>query len=136
MKERSRMQSFFLEMAAVILFFSLAAAIDLRLFGAGETLSRESQDLNSAVLTAQGLAERIAAGEFLPRETALVYYREDWTESGQPDCFQAEIEPSWEETGAGTLARYVIRIRTEEGAELFSLDAAKYLPEGGSSREE
>ena len=131
MKERSRMQSFFLEMAAVILFFSLAAAIDLRLFGAGENLSRESQDLNSAVLTAQGLAERISAGEFLPRETALVYYREDWTESGQPDCFQAEIDPSWEETGAGTLARYIIRIRTEEGAELFSLDAAKYLPEGG-----
>ena len=37
MRDSSRIQSFFIELAAVILIFSFAAAIDLRLFAAGSS---------------------------------------------------------------------------------------------------
>ena len=65
MKNLTKIQTFFLELVIVLLFFSFAAAIDLKLFAASNALSRQSQDENAAILTAQTIADRIAAGDAL-----------------------------------------------------------------------
>ncbi len=123
MKNMSRVQSFFLELAVVVLFFSLAAAIDVRLFAAGHTLSRQSRERNAAVLMAQSIAETIRAGADAPEE---IYYDENWKQSGTPAAYRAEIGSESENTAAGELVRYRIAICLEEGEELYVLNLTDY----------
>ena len=130
MRDSSRIQSFFIELAAVILFFSFAAAIDLRLFAAGSSLSRDSQDLNGAVLAAQSIADAIAAGE-RPEEAALtLYFDGDWVPAAEEAAFSARILTETEQTGAGELTRHTIALSRADGELLYTLETARYWPAG------
>ncbi|MEA5083222.1 MAG: hypothetical protein VB018_03600 [Lachnospiraceae bacterium] len=56
---RNKSGLFLMELIVVTLFFSVAAVIVLKIFFAGETLSRESQVLTNAVIQAQNAAQLI-----------------------------------------------------------------------------
>jgi flagellar basal body-associated protein FliL len=59
----------FVELVVVILFFSIAAAVCVSLFGQAYSDSRDSRDLTEAVITAQNVAEYYkATGEILEIE--------------------------------------------------------------------
>lgn len=133
MSSPSRVQSFFLELAMVILFFSLAAAVVIRFFAAGSQLSNCSRDVNGAILAAQTAAEAVAASPEI-QENSTVYYDSQWNRTDSPDAFRLEVSANSELPGAGTLCHYSI-IVTAEGDEkpLFELDTAKYWPEEGDA---
>lgn len=126
---RSHLQGFFIELAVVLLFFSFSAAIDLRLFAEGSRLSRESQEVNRAVLAAQDLAENIAAGDPITDGTQ-VYYDQEWQKTNAPASFMAEISVAAESVETGQLAYYTIAVSAPDGRELYRLQTAKYWPEG------
>lgn len=130
MNNSSRVQSFFIELAVVILFFSLSAAIDLRFFAAGSRLSRESRDLNGAVLTAQSIADTIAAGKRPEEDDFLCYFDENWAPAGEAGVFFARILTETEPSGAGELARYTIALSRTDGELLYTLETARYWPAG------
>ena len=133
MSSPSRVQSFFLELAMVILFFSLAAAVVIRFFAAGGQLSSRSQDANGAILAAETAAETIAASPEV-QESSTIYYDSQWNRTDSPDAFRLEVSASPEQAGAGTLCHYSITVTAEEDGEpLFELDTAKYWPEEGDA---
>lgn len=136
MSRPTRAQSFFLELAMVILFFSLAAAVVVRFFAAGNELSNRSRDVNGAVLAAQSMAESLAAESAPSGETEWsVYYDADWNPSETPAAFRLDVSALSEETGAGVLYRYEIAVTAEGETEpLFTLDTARYRPEKEGAR--
>lgn len=134
MNKLSRIQSFFLEMAFVIFFFSLAAAVVIRFFAAGNQLSQHSQDANGAMLAAQSWVEQLNVPEAIPDESEkwVFYYNSQWNPTEEPSDFQMTVSVQPEQTAAGTLCRYDISVMPEGGSEeLFHLNTARYWPEKG-----
>ena len=117
----------------MILFFSLAAAIDVRLFAAGHALSQDSRERNAAVLTAQGIAETIRAGSDAGEDGAVFYYDAEWKPADVPADFRAEIQAETEQAAAGELIQYRITVSREEGGELYVLELADYRREGAGA---
>lgn len=65
--KRSRFgKSFFIEMAMVVLFFSLAVAVIIRFFAQGALLSEKSKAVNGVILAAQLSCSSAALGLFQP----------------------------------------------------------------------
>jgi len=105
---KQRVFPFLLELLMTVLIFSVAAAVSLRLFAAADRISRESQQLDRAVLAAQNAAECLKAGETpedIPGDglTCAVTY------------LPVRIPG---------LAEARIRVLDEGGAEVFTLTAA------------
>ncbi|MGI5893288.1 MAG: hypothetical protein ACOX6P_01700 [Candidatus Merdivicinus sp.] len=130
MSRISRIQTFFLEMAVVLLVFSAAAAIDLKLFAEGSRLSRQSEQKNGAVLTAQSIAEQIAAEEN-PVSAFTVRLNAEWNAVSEEEIpvYLAEVSVESEEAGKGVLCQYEIRITDAECAELYILQTSHYWQE-------
>lgn len=57
MRQTRKSSLFLLELIIAILFFALAAAVCVRLFGVSYTLTKQSEYRNTAVLQAQSIAE-------------------------------------------------------------------------------
>ena len=108
---KSRTTLFLIEKLIVIVVFALCAAASVGIFVEAFIMSNDSRDMNNALIAAKNGAERFRASEDLSgtaealggrlydagRESAAVYYDEDWQAVG--------------ETGAA----YVMRLSRVEG---------------------
>ena len=140
-----KINSLLIEILVVVLFFSLACVVLIRVFAGAAHISTRAGDRNSALLEAQNLAEQIyCAGDVA-----------DFLEHGifkndEPDCFTYNEENGcWEKTAAETdrvFFRYTA-LSQPDAAEgglregcleafsvqnldtpLFALDCSRYIP--------
>ena len=120
MKHHSHSNALLVELLIVVLFFMLASTVLLQLFTAARTQSQKAEDLSSATLYAQNIAEALYSGQ---GDGSFV------SSGGRfslPDSsLTASVDSSSEQTEAGTLTRYTISIFS--GDELiFTLPGARY----------
>ena len=122
-RSRANSSIFLIELALVILIFSVCAAITMRVFAGAHQMTRESEALSRGVIAAQSAAEcyKAAAGD--PARTAAlaggvrdggtvrVYYGGDWSH------VQAD-------------AAYVVTLFKDGGSAEISV--APVLPDGGA----
>lgn len=89
-RSRANSSVFLIELAIVILIFSLCAAITMRVFASAHQLTRESEALSRGVIAAQTVAEcyKAASGDLVQTaalsggvqdsNTVSIYYGGDW----------------------------------------------------------
>lgn len=95
---RSRATLFLIEKLIVITVFALCAAACVQIFAESFIMANDSKNMNNALVAAKNGAERFKAFEDLSetaaalggglvyvagRESAVVYYDEDWQESSE-----------------------------------------------------
>lgn len=122
-RSRANSSIFLIELAIVILIFSLCAAITMRVFAGAHQMTRESEALGRGVIAAQSLAECYKAASGDPAQTAAlsggaqdgntvrVYYGGDWSR------VQAD-------------AAYVVTLFKDGG--YAEISVAPVLPDGGA----
>lgn len=131
MKTSHFSQSFFIEMAMVILFFSLATAVIIRFFSQGYLLSQQSRELNSAIITAQSLVATLDDEE--NRSDHVVYYDSNWEQTDGTASYEARVAVSSTAHQSGVLYHYSIDVvRSGEEQSIFHLDTGAYEQQGGA----
>lgn len=131
MKTSHFSQSFFIEMAMVILFFSLAIAVIIRFFSQGYFLSQQSRELNSAMIAAQSLVAILDDEE--SRRDHVVYYDSNWEETKDVACYEAHIAVSSDIQQSGVLYHYSIDVlHSEDARNIFHLETGFYEQQGGT----
>ena len=125
-KRASKTSLFLMERLLVILFFSVAAAICLRVFAGAKQRSQDSVDLNAAVLAAQSAGECWKAAGGNPEKAAALlegtvdgdavvqYFDASWSLCGRESAC-AQLTLQWQ----GTAAR--IQIAKMDGTEIYAL---------------
>lgn len=90
-RSRANSSIFLIELAVVILIFSVCAAITMRVFAGAHQMTRESEALSRGVIAAQSVAECYKAADGDPAQTAAfsggvqdgdtvrVYYSGGWS---------------------------------------------------------
>ena len=144
----NHINSFFLEMILVILFFSVSVTVTAQLFVSAAAKAGQSRDLSAALLQAQNLAEQvrgISSPDELPamlsvsprlagNGSAKLYrleYDKDWHPTEKNPNFTVEVSLNKTGSGSGTLVEADIEVlRNQSGgaARLVSLHPAKYFP--------
>jgi hypothetical protein len=140
--------SFFVEIILVILFFALSVSVTLQLFLAANNRARQSSDLSIAVVKTENIAEQIG-GLSSPDSIPKVLEDAQRTASGGAEHYRLTFDRDWNEvqadphyvidvalkrtpSGGGTLVSAEISVtRDSAGAQekVYKLDSAKYLPE-------
>ncbi len=129
-----------MEQMVMILVFALAAALCLRAFVLSDSMSKESERRDRAVLLCENLAEDVknSAGSMQKEYAALAadgasqsdpilyYYDGKGRRTEGPAVYRLEVEPVEVEEGlAPYLGKAVVRALDEEsGKELFNLEFA------------
>ncbi len=120
MKHHSHSNALLVELLIVVLFFMLASTVLLQLFTAARTQSRKAEDLSEATLHAQNIAEALYSGQ---GSGSYPSFGERFSLPGS--SLTASVDGSSEQTEAGTLTRYTVRIFS--GDELiYTLPGARY----------
>ena len=120
MKHHSHSNALLVELLIVVLFFMLASTVLLQLFTAARTQSQKAEDLSSATLYAQNIAETLYSGQ---GDGSFVTSSERYSLPGS--FLTASVESAAEQMKAGTLTRYTISIFS--GDELvYALPGARY----------
>ena len=120
MKHHSHSNALLVELLIVVLFFMLASTVLLQLFTAARTQSQKAEDLSSATLYAQNIAETLYSGQ---GDGSFVSSSERFSLPGS--FLTASVESTAEQMEAGTLTRYTVSIFS--GDELvYALPGARY----------
>lgn len=139
--------SFFVEMILVILFFAVSASAVLQLFWSGSVRARESGDLSMAVIKSEDMAEQLQAASS-PNSLTAVFGKAAHTSSGDADHYLLLYDRQWNPvssspayvmdvslkkspSAAGVLYTAGISVarKTSSGeAPVYKLSTAKYLP--------
>lgn len=89
-----RSSLFLLELMIAILFFSLASAVCVQIFVKAHTISRETQELNTALEKVSGYTELFLADALT--EDMEVYYDADWQKCSKEEAsylIEIRVEP-------------------------------------------
>ncbi len=137
---------FLIEMVIVILFFSITAAICVRLFAAAATTSRNSAELSAATLACESAAETIHACDGNAEEFSAALGAEQ-SGNSYAVCYDKEREPVT--AGSGEKAVYTLAIvpsaaengvtdflisfsRNSDGGQIYSLTTAVFTGKGAA----
>ncbi len=150
MKGVSKMNSFYVEIIVVLLFFSLSAAIIIQQFVVAHNKSQLSEDTSAATVYAQNWLEQLQTcdtsedlSERLPSEAvwdgknkAVLFYDGDWNliSSQQDAVYTARISMEVQERESGTMLLIFVQMEKNTQQEPFllcSLESKRYLPESG-----
>ncbi len=117
--KRSKRSLLLIEMAILLMFFALSAAVCVNLFAAAAAKSRLSAELNKAVLSAQTIAEvtGTCAGEPQAMQAIL---RAEKTQDG---VYEIYYDKDWINTAAES-AVYTARIDLTRDGGMLSADIA------------
>ena len=125
-KRASKASLFLMELLLVILFFSVAAAICLRVFAGAKQRSQDSVDLNAAVLAAQSAGECWKAAGGNPDKAAVLlegtmdgnavvqYFDASWSLCGRESA-SAQLTLQWQ----GSAAQ--IQVVKKDGTEIYEM---------------
>lgn len=137
-KNSSGAGMFMMEMIVAVFFFILCASTCILVFVKADSMSRLAKDTNNGVLAAESVAEvwKEEGGDglgarFHARTTAgriQICWDQGWN-AVEGEASAAYLgDMFWEERDGLETARIVIR-RADGRTELFSMTAARYLPE-------
>lgn len=119
-------QSFFMEMAMVILFFSIALAVIVRLFSQGAILSEQSKDVSGAILAAQTVAQTLEKSE--TDQSYTLYYDENWNMTWENPYYAIQVDVQAAPNGINVLCSYSIEVYLyRQDRPLFQLQSQKYF---------
>lgn len=119
-------QSFFMEMAMVILFFSIALAVIVRLFSQGAILSEQSKDMSGAILAAQTVAQTLEKSE--TDQSYTLYYDENWNMTWENPYYAIQVDMQAAPNGINVLCSYSIEVYLyRQDSPLFQLQSQKYF---------
>ena len=119
-------QSFFMEMAMVILFFSIALAVIVRLFSQGAILSEQSKDVSGAILAAQTVAQTLERSE--TDQSYTLYYDENWNMTWENPYYAIQVDVHAAPNGINVLCSYSIEVYLyRQDRPLFQLQSQKYF---------
>lgn len=133
---RSKATLFLFELVIIILIFAICCAICLSLFTASRRISIEAQDLSSAIIEAQSVAESLKSchGDLdsLPSlikgakedDAITVYYDTDWQITTNSNAAIYKIEVSAAESANMLHAQVVVY---KQGKNIYELPVAQYL---------
>lgn len=137
----SRSQLFLIELIVVVLFFSLAAAMVMMVFGKAHELSAGSEALNGAISAIQSVAEtdKVKQPEEVVQGTESVYFDEDWKKTDPENAeYRLTTEVKWEARSAGFMAiyRYAVGYASEDTKTMiYRLETKKYYPKQSSTEQ-
>lgn len=143
----SHIHSFFVEIILVLLFFSLSAAVTLRVFAAAGQRAQQSSELSVAVVRAEDIAEQLS-GLSSPGALPKTLVSAQKTETGGTAHYRLFFDRKWVETtddpryvldvalkqtpaAGGTRVDAAISVlRRNSGGEspVYTLNSAKYFP--------
>lgn len=143
-----QINSFFVEIILVILFFAISVTVTLQLFVVANNRARESRDLSTAVIKAEDIAEQVkglSAPDALPVALANAkqtgadggaqHYRltfdGQWNETQTDPSYIIEVTLKKSPAKSGTLVNAditVTRDKQNKEEQLLTLNSAKYLP--------
>lgn len=138
MKNFSKVNTFFVEIILVILFFSLASAVTVTFFASAHKTAALSEESNLASLKAQSVMERFKAGE-LDQDLTISYdgswnLLEDGTENG---VYLLTLRTKSVPSASGELRYADVTVSKSEQSDekpsgqtkvLCSYETGKYLP--------
>jgi Tfp pilus assembly protein PilV len=143
----SQMNSFFVEIIIVILFFAISVAVTLQLFVAANNRAQQSRDLSIAVIKAENIAEQVKSlpsAEAVPKvlQTAQrigpgngsgyrMGYDKQWnpTVSNPRYVIDVTLEKTKSKSGTMVVADISIHRMNNSGSKgIYTLSSAKYLP--------
>jgi type II secretory pathway pseudopilin PulG len=143
----TQINSFFIEIILVILFFSISVAVTLQLFVTAKNRAQQSSELNVAVIKAENIAEQVkelTAEDVLPQ--ALVSadphgtkdstryrlgYDKQWnpTKSNPRYVMDVTLEKTKSVSGTIVIADIAVSRKNQNDTKgIYQLSAAKYLP--------
>ena len=121
-----RSSLFLLELMIAILFFCLASAVCVQIFVKAHTISRETQELNTALEKVSGYTELFLADALT--EDTEVFYDADWQECSKDEVV-IRVEPDGKLLhGTST----VQRLSGEQPEEIYSVETDRMT---GTERE-
>lgn len=152
MKEKTsvkHLNSFFVEIILVVLFFSIACAILVQVFGKAYSNHNDANYINSATIKGQSISETFASNGSVEKSISKVFgsdfpvdisdntytlnFDDDWKNTSKNIFYTIKITPSTESSSAGNLNIAKIEIYNKNEL-LFSTQASKYVPsEEGSN---
>lgn len=140
-----------MELIIVILFFSLASTVCIRLFSKAHLLSKQTVNENHAVIQAQNLAECFLATEgdmtqikklfasAVPDtsdDTILLLFNKDWQECDRENAvYCAELISRPETNGLISAEITVAPYAAESTEPIYSLTVMHHIPERRGSHE-
>ncbi len=149
MKRKSyQLNSFFIEIILVILFFAISAGVTLQLFVSADKRARQSSELSAAVVQAENFAEQLKGlsspggiGDILKnakktgisggREHYRISFDKSWEETKEIPSYIMDVAVLQTPTEAGVTVNAEISVcRENPNGEvvLYNLNTAKYLP--------
>lgn len=147
--KRSTIQinSFFIEIIIVILFFAISVSVTLQLFVTANSRAQQSSDLSVAVIKAENIAEQIKSlpsADALPKELEAakrtgsgdglrytIGYDKQWNPTDTNPRYAADVTMKRTKSNGGTLVVADIsihRLNNSGAKDLYKLSSAKYLP--------
>lgn len=139
-KNSSGAGMFMMEMIVAVFFFILCASACILVFVKADSLSRLAKDTNNGVVVAESVAEVWKAEGISGLELRfhaqgdhnqmLIFWDREWKAIIDETAAEYLAEISWEEEDGLETAQIVVR-RTDGEKELFSMTAARYLPDNG-----
>lgn len=147
-KQTNRSGLFLLELVIAILFFSLAAAICVRLFVKSQMISQDAQELNRALALTTAAAEVFRSDmdmELYLEESELsyqkdsdgssffVYYNEDWSNCEAEEaiyCLAIAITEDSDGSAGALSSCASFGVYEMDGySEIYSVEAERYIGE-------
>ena len=125
-----RSSLFLLELMIAILFFCLASAVCVQIFVKAHTISRETQELNTALEKVSGYTELFLADALT--EDQKIYYDADWQECSEDKAsylIEIQVEPDGKLLHGTFTAK---RLTGEQEKEIYSAETER-MP--GTERE-
>lgn len=137
-----QVNSFFIEIILVILFFAISVTVTLQLFVAANNRAQQSSDLSVAVIQAENIAEQVfslSSPDQLPaslqtarQETDGTYrigYDKEWKQTDSDPRYVVNVALKKTPSAGGTMVGADITVRRQNGGkEICRLSSAKYLP--------
>ena len=118
-----RSSLFLLELMIAILFFCLASAVCVQIFVKAHTISRETQELNTALEKVSGYTELFLADALT--EDTEVFYDADWQECSKDEA-SYEIVIRVEPDGKLLHGTFTVqRLSGEQPEEIYSVETEK-----------
>ncbi len=131
---RSKSSLFLMELIIVLLFFSISAAICMKVFASAKVKTQMSRDMSNASFAAESLAEAFKAEKMdgkpmsalYPNATEYdgvmtVYYDADWALA---EKYEGKYRATLEEHLDGPVTEALIKVYAENGDLLFDIVAA------------
>ena len=134
---RAKSGAFLLEFVIILLVFSLASAVCMRLFFTARSLAEGSDELDNAVAAATRVSETLksadgsdAAIDAVFGTSRAIYLDENWQNCGESDGeYQITAELSASDGSAGRLLSGTVTVSEAEGGEeIYALDFARFYP--------